>query len=220
MPSCIVPGAESRCELKVLGSRFIATVAPAHSVLEATRFIARVRQQFADADHNVPAYVVGHGATVIAHCHDDGEPSGTAGRPALAALLGSGFGDTAVVVTRYFGGRKLGSGGLVRAYTDAVRAALAVTPRHEKVLVHLVLVAVPYHLFEPVRRALQSVDATLVTEDFGADARITAEVRAGGLATLESALQELSAGRVSAQVVARDQTRVVPLSSDGSRCRG
>ncbi|MFN2242462.1 MAG: IMPACT family protein, partial [Anaerolineae bacterium] len=111
-----IPARETRTEIQVLNSRFIATAAPVFSVEEAKAFVTRIRDEFADATHNVPAYLVGYGASVVAHCTDDGEPSGTAGRPALAVLRGSGLGDVAVVVTRYFGGTKLGTGGLVRAY--------------------------------------------------------------------------------------------------------
>ena len=103
-----VPLRETRRELIVVNSRFIATLAPVFSVEQAKAFVARIRQEFADATHNVPAYLVGNGASVIEHCSDDGEPSGTAGRPALTVLKGSGLGDSAVVVTRYFGGIKLG----------------------------------------------------------------------------------------------------------------
>lgn len=113
-----IPAAETRVELVVVNSRFIATAAPAFSVEAARAFVGRVRGEFADASHNVPAYLIGHGAATIAHCHDDGEPAGTAGRPVLAVVQGSGLGDIAVVVTRYFGGTKLGTGRLVRAYGD------------------------------------------------------------------------------------------------------
>jgi uncharacterized YigZ family protein len=123
-----IPAQQTRTEIDVLNSRFIATIAPAFSVEQARLFIAGIKVEFSDATHNVPAYVIGHGSSVIAHCHDDGEPSGTAGRPALAVLSGSGLGDAVVVVTRYFGGTKLGTGGLVRAYRDAVRAVLEVVP--------------------------------------------------------------------------------------------
>jgi uncharacterized YigZ family protein len=116
MPHYPVPLKEIRRELIVVNSRFVATLAPVMSVEEAKAFIARIRGEFSDASHNVPAYLVGGGDSLIEHCSDDGEPSGTAGRPALAVLKGSGLGDVAVVVTRYFGGTKLGTGGLVRAY--------------------------------------------------------------------------------------------------------
>ena len=103
----LIPAREARVEMRVVNSRFIATAGPVFSVEEAKAFVARIKQEFADASHNVPAYLVGHGATVTAHCTDDGEPAGTAGRPVLAVLRGSGLGDVAVVVTRYFGGTKL-----------------------------------------------------------------------------------------------------------------
>ncbi len=100
----------------------------------------------------MPAFVIGHGNSVITHCSDDGEPSGTAGRPALAVLQGSGFGDAAVVVTRYFGGTLLGTGGLVKAYGDAVREVLKLVRRAVKVPTTTIGVQLPYALFEQVQR--------------------------------------------------------------------
>ncbi len=100
----LIPAKQTRIEIIVVNSRFIATAAPVFSVEQAKAFIAKMRREFADASHNVPVFLVGHGRSVTAHCSDDGEPSGTAGRPALAVLQGSGLGDIAVVVTRYFGG--------------------------------------------------------------------------------------------------------------------
>ena len=151
MDHYLIPARETRTEIQVVNSRFIATAAPAFTVDDAKAFVARIKREFADASHNVSAYVVGHGATVVAHCTDDGEPSGTAGRPALAVLRGSGLGDVAVVVTRYFGGTKLGTGGLVRAYGDAVRAVLDVLPRAAKIPTHTVALVTPYPYFERVR---------------------------------------------------------------------
>ena len=105
-------------------SRFIAHVQPVASEEEAIDFIGKIKKQYWDARHNCHAYVIGsHGE--ITRCSDDGEPSGTAGRPMLDVLLGNGLHNTAVVVTRYFGGTLLGTGGLVRAYSAAVRQGLA-----------------------------------------------------------------------------------------------
>lgn len=105
-------------------SRFIAHVQPVASEEEAVEFIGRIKKQYWDARHNCHAYVIGPNRE-ITRCSDDGEPSGTAGRPMLDVLLGNGLYDTAVVVTRYFGGTLLGTGGLVRAYSAAVREGLA-----------------------------------------------------------------------------------------------
>ena len=104
-------------------SRFIATLSPAASEEEAVFFIEAVKKKYWDARHNCSAFVIGERAE-LTRCSDDGEPAGTAGKPMLEALLSSGVRNAAVVVTRYFGGTLLGTGGLVRAYTQAVQAGL------------------------------------------------------------------------------------------------
>lgn len=207
----LIPARERRVEIRVLNSRFIATAAPVFSVDEAKEFVARIRAEFADATHNVPAYIIGHGGSVIAHCHDDGEPSGTAGRPALAVLQGSGLGDVAVVVTRYFGGTKLGTGGLVRAYGDAVRAVLEILPRAEKVPTHTVLIESPYSAFERIRLAVEAHDGQILKEEFGADARITARFAVEDLPPFQATLQELSKGQLRADIIGTDQATIMPL---------
>ncbi|MFM8369105.1 MAG: YigZ family protein, partial [Chloroflexota bacterium] len=114
----LVPLTEIRREQMVVNSRFIATLAPAFSIDEARAFMKRIREEFADASHNVPVYIIGGGNTVTEYFSDDGEPSGTSGKPALTVLRGSGLGDAVLVVTRYFGGTLLGTGGVVKAYTE------------------------------------------------------------------------------------------------------
>ena len=105
-------------------SRFIATVAPVRTEEEALSFIEAVRKKYWDARHNCFAYVIGE-RNESARCSDDGEPQGTAGKPMLDVLIGNGLHNTAVVVTRYFGGVLLGTGGLVRAYSAAVKEGIA-----------------------------------------------------------------------------------------------
>ena len=105
-------------------SRFLATVRPVESEEEAERFIAEMKKKYWDARHNCSAFVIG-GNQEVTRCSDDGEPSQTAGRPMLDVLLREGIHNTAVVVTRYFGGVLLGTGGLVRAYQKAAQAGLA-----------------------------------------------------------------------------------------------
>lgn len=104
-------------------SRFIATVRKCESEEEATAFIGEIKKKYWDARHNCSAFVIGSRGE-LTRCSDDGEPGGTAGRPMLEVLLGEELRDVAVVVTRYFGGVLLGTGGLVRAYTQAVKAGL------------------------------------------------------------------------------------------------
>ena len=104
-------------------SRFIATVQPVESEEEAVEFIADMKKKYWDARHNCSAFVIGNHSQ-LTRCSDDGEPSGTAGKPMLEVLLGEQLTNCAVVVTRYFGGTLLGTGGLVRAYTQAVQEGL------------------------------------------------------------------------------------------------
>ena len=104
-------------------SRFIATVKPVKSEEEAITFIEGLKKKYWNATHNCFAYVIGE-RFQTQRCSDDGEPSGTAGRPMLDVLLGEEVHDVAVVVTRYFGGTLLGTGGLVRAYQEATKAGL------------------------------------------------------------------------------------------------
>ncbi len=208
-----IPAREARAEIMVVNSRFIATAAPAFSVEQARAFIARIRTEFPDASHNVPAFLIGYGASVTAHCTDDGEPAGTAGRPALAVLQGSGLGDAAVVVTRYFGGTRLGTGGLVRAYGDSVKAVLEVLPRAEKVPTHTVMLACEYSYFERIRLLVQAHHGQVLDEDFGADVTITARFAAWHLEPFQAALAELTRGSLQAEIIESNPETIMPLDS-------
>ena len=120
-----IPTEKPRLTLEVSNSRFITTVSYVDSVNSARGFLAAVRDEMPDANHHVYAYRIGYGNSVIEGMSDDGEPSGTAGPPVLAVLRGTNIGDVIVIVTRYFGGTKLGTGGLVRAYSEAARLGLS-----------------------------------------------------------------------------------------------
>lgn len=180
-----IPAGEARTEIRVSNSRFVATAAYTPSVDDAKAFVARIKHEHAAATHNVFAYIVGYGATTTLGLSDDGEPSGTAGRPALAVLNGSGLGDVAVVVTRYFGGNLLGTGGLVRAYSDAVRAVLVVLPRGENVERRLARTSVAYGYYEQVRRLAEQHGGDVVSEQFAADVTLKLLFDADVLAAFE-----------------------------------
>jgi len=208
-----IPAQETRIEITVVNSRFIATIAPVFSVEEAKLFINRIKSEFSDASHNVPAFVVGHGPSVTAHCSDDGEPSGTAGRPVLSVLQGCGLGDAAVVVTRYFGGTKLGKGGLVRAYGSAVRAVLDLVPRAEKVPTHSVLIKMPYSYFERVKLLIKAHLGIILDEDFAAEVTISSQFAVEHFPVFQTALQELSNGTISAEIVDTNEDTILPKSN-------
>jgi uncharacterized YigZ family protein len=196
-----VPAIEIRRETIVVNSRFIASLAPTFSVDEAKAFIKRIRAEFHDASHNVPAYLIGGGNSVLAHTSDDGEPSGTAGRPALAVLHGSGLGDVTVVITRYFGGTKLGTGGLVRAYTKAAQLVVKDVPRAIKMMTYTVMLALPYPLLERVRLLSKTFNGEILDETFTADVTMTLRFPIDQFDAFQAALQELSAGKLRAEVI-------------------
>jgi uncharacterized YigZ family protein len=206
-----VPAREMRRELTISNSRFISSLAPAFSVDEAKAFIARIKAEFPDASHNVPVFIIGHGDSETAHCSDAGEPSGTAGRPALAVLRGSGLGDVVVVVTRYFGGTKLGTGGLVRAYSEAVRLVVEAVPRAEKVLTHTLMLVFPYTYLERVRLLVAVQSGTVLDEEFTVDVTLTARLTVEKLPAFQAALSDLTKGKVQAEVI-ETKNVLMPLS--------
>ena len=124
-------------------SRIIATLRKCGSEEEAVRFVEEMKKKYWDARHNCHAFVIGSKGE-LTRCSDDGEPSGTAGRPMLEVLTGAELRDAAVVVTRYFGGVLLGTGGLVRAYTQAVKEGLKNCKTGRMCYGHLVRITTDY----------------------------------------------------------------------------
>jgi uncharacterized YigZ family protein len=206
-----VPLTEVRREQMVVNSRFIATLAPIFSIEEARAFIARIKKEFADASHNVPAYIIGGGNTVTEYFSDDGEPSGTAGKPALAVLRGSGLGDVAVVITRYFGGTLLGTGGLVRAYTESTQMVVNAVGRGRRVPVHIAMVVIPYNLLERIRLLVTRQGGEILEEDFAGDITLTLQFPVDSFERFHNELRELSAGKVNAEVI-ESQEKIVKFS--------
>lgn len=201
----LIPAEPARAEIRVLNSRFVASVAPAPSVEAARAVIAGVRAAMPDASHHVYAYVIGHAGTTTLGMSDDGEPPGTAGRPALAVLRGSGLGDIALVVTRYFGGTLLGTGGLVHAYGDAAKAVLAIVRREQKIERRTAELLLPYGAYEQARRLAAAHEGAIVGEAFAADVTLRVRLPLARLAEFTTAITELTAGEVVVSVVDRQE---------------
>ncbi|MGZ3461536.1 MAG: YigZ family protein [Archangium sp.] len=198
----LVPARLHRVEQEIQRSRFITTVAPAPTVEEAKAFVARVREEFPEANHNCWAYVVGPpGSTGLAGMSDDGEPHGTAGRPMLTALLHGGVGDVAAVVTRYFGGTLLGKGGLVRAYTGSVQQALEGLPTTERVRKALLAIEIEYASVDGVRRMLAAHEAELVTEAYATTVGYRLALPVTRLEAFQAALLDQTHGQVLVEVL-------------------
>ena len=205
-----VPLNEIRREHVVVNSRFIATLAPALNIDEARAFITRIKKEFSDATHNVPAYIIGGGNTVTEYFSDDGEPAGTSGRPALTVLRGSGLGDAALVVTRYFGGTLLGTGGLVKAYTESAQMVVSAVGRGRLTSTHLALLAIPYNLLERVRLLVSRQRGQVLGEDFAADITLTLQFPVDTFDAFQTDLRELSAGKLQAEVI-ETKEMIVPI---------
>lgn len=195
-----VPAAETRTTLRVANSRFIASAACTPTVEAAKNFIAEVRATFPDASHHAYAYLIGHGASVVAGMSDAGEPAGTAGHPMLSVLRGSGLGDVTVVVTRYFGGTLLGTGGLVRAYRDATRAVLEALPRAEHVDQRRCVVRFDYSQYMAVLRLLKTYQGTVTHEDFAARVTLTIVLPVHQLEPCMAALADVTTGQAEITV--------------------
>ena len=147
---------KARANLKVKDSKFTATVKPVKTEEEALEFIEEVSKEFYDATHNVSAFKVGFGDKAIKRYDDDGEPSQSSGPPVLQAIEGNDLTNVAVVVTRYFGGTKLGYGGLVRAYGDSAQVGLKEAEVREMTRYYLVKIEVPYDRMGNVVNEIQS----------------------------------------------------------------
>lgn len=213
-----VPLEPARAEIIVSNSRFIASLDYAASAAEARAFIAKIRGEFPDATHNVPAFIVGAENSRTEFCSDDGEPSGTAGRPLLSVLRGSGLGNIAAVVTRYFGGTLLGTGGLVKAYSEAGKKALALARRAVLVECSALKVDLPYSLFDTVRFLLPEFGADIAAERFGEIVSLDIDIPSRDVERFISKLAELSAGGLSPRIVGgKTERRALRDSEDRRR---
>ncbi|HHW82550.1 MAG TPA: YigZ family protein [Actinomycetales bacterium] len=201
-------GSVTTREIEVRRSRFIATVARADTEEAARAVVAAARVEFPDARHHCSAFIVEvPSAQEVERSSDDGEPSGTAGRPMLEVLRGSGLTNVVAVVTRYFGGVKLGTGGLVRAYSDSVSTALDGVPRVRVVTRALRTLALPHAEAGRIRSELEargagSVDVvdvaygreavfTLATDDPDALAAMVAALTSGGGVLVDAGEREV-----------------------------
>ena len=187
----------ARAEIVIRKSRFIAHVAPVASEEAAWAFINEIRAAHADATHNCFAFTAGN----VQRMSDDGEPSGTAGRPIFEVLEKQGLSDTAIVVTRYFGGILLGAGGLVRAYSQAAAAGVEAAGVAEALTAVDLRIRVDYALLGKVQYLLQQHGALTLNTEFGQEVVLDFRVPESSRARITAELAEASAGRVPVEEV-------------------
>jgi uncharacterized YigZ family protein len=189
MSSYRAPGAEARAETRDRGSVFLAVIAPAADETAAKAVLARLQRELPDATHHCWAWRLGEPPRE--RSADAGEPAGTAGMPILQVLRGAGLSDAMAVVARWFGGTKLGKGGLARAYAGAVREALQELPVVMRVTTVRVAIGVPYEKVGAVKRLLRPPEIELDGEEYGAAARLVLAVHEERRDALIEALAEL-----------------------------
>jgi uncharacterized YigZ family protein len=198
----LIPARPHRVEEVIQKSRFITELARASTPEEAQAYVARIREEFPDATHHCWAYVSGPpGDTAVIGMSDDGEPHGTAGRPMLTALLHSGVGEIAAVCTRYFGGTKLGTGGLTRAYAGGVKLALESLPTTEWVERQEVEVRVEYEFVDPLRRILEEMEGLLMEEEYGEGVRYRVSIPREALGAMEAGVAGITRGKGSVRIL-------------------
>ena len=190
-----IPSRIYRVEELIQRSRFITTAAHAPDANAANAFVDSVRELFPDATHHCWAFVAGPpGSTAHIGMSDDGEPHGIAGRPMLTVLLHSGVGEVVTVCTRYFGGVKLGTGGLSRAYAGGVKLLLQTLPTELKIKRVHVSVRVAYPHVESLQRLLDDLEVIVEHEDYGEEVRYQIAVPVMTLETLREQLAQLTSG--------------------------
>lgn len=193
----LAPGQWHRAEETIRGSRFIVTMAHTDSIESAKAFIEAVRAEFSDATHNCWAYQASKPETTARiGASDDGEPKGTAGRPMLTVLLHCGVGEVSAVVTRYFGGTLLGTGGLVRAYQGLVKLGLETLPTTIKVPSAIIHISIEHRFFNHVESIIEKRGAKILEKNFASNVelkvRVPLEIKEG----LVNQISQACAGRV------------------------
>lgn len=181
--------------LVIKNSRFIAEVFPVANQSEAREMLGRQKQRYFDATHVVHAFITGLSGEVNG-MSDDGEPSGTAGRPVLDVLKGSGITNILLTVTRYFGGILLGTGGLVHAYSDSAKAVLAACKSEPYVEKSIFSFTCGYELYEGIKRALSKFNLSEVEESFADSVIVKGKIFSAQAEECSALVKNLSKGKV------------------------
>lgn len=188
----IEPGTGEYVEKK---SRFIGYVRHVESEEEAEAFITEIKKKHYDARHNCSAYSVGE-ESVIQRFSDDGEPSGTAGKPILEVITGNELNNVCIVVTRYFGGTLLGTGGLVRSYTEAAKECIADTEVVTKKCVIPLKLTTNYNDLGKIQYILGNEGINIRESNYGENVDVIADVFVDDIERIEKKLTEATAARV------------------------
>lgn len=193
----LIPDGTSTFELIVKKSRFIAETQPAGTPDEARQQLKSKRLEHPDAAHVVHAFITGEKREHMG-MSDDGEPSGTSGKPVLEVLKGRGVTNIMLTVVRYFGGTKLGTGGLVRAYSEAAAGTLDMLKTVELIRYKTFFISAEYHFYQGIKMLCDEYDCRVENEDFGTGVELSGSVPESAADGFSAAVTELTSGRSAA----------------------
>lgn len=193
----ITIASEAECELKIKASRFIGRTYKVFSAAEINEQLKTIKKKEYNANHNCYAYIIGTNTEEIFKYSDDGEPSGTAGKPMYDVLRGHSVTNTLVVVTRYFGGTKLGTGGLVRAYGDCVKAVLEKSEQVKVFHTSLLQVTIAFPLYNKLMLLMTKIGATQIDAQFSDLVICKIEIRNSLVEKLQNEIVQLSCGKAT-----------------------
>jgi len=184
-------------QFKEKGSKFIGRIYPVQSREEAEGQLEALRKEYYDATHHCSAFRIGIGDQAIFHYDDDGEPSGTAGKPIYQAITGAELTNVLIIVTRYYGGTKLGTGGLIRAYGGSAKMTIEAAEIVKRVLKNRVRIQTTYDDISIVMRLIDQFDGTIAEQDCGKEIEMTVKVRRSEVENFREQLVEQTAGRIN-----------------------
>ncbi|OQY39331.1 MAG: YigZ family protein [Spirochaetaceae bacterium 4572_7] len=190
-----IPTEIFRTKYEIKKSNFIGFGYPINSPEDARKILKELKKEFSDARHHCYAFVWGENSTHMG-MSDDGEPNGTAGRPMLEVLKGSGYENTLIIAVRYFGGIKLGTGGLVKAYTEITKMVIKDIPVKEYIEESIYTLTIPYTIYDAIKRIFTEFSCSITAEEFLVDIKLTIKAPTSNENILRESIKELSNGSV------------------------
>lgn len=190
---------KAQAEIIVKKSRFISIAYPVNTLEEVKEKVVLTRKLYSDATHVVHAAVVGKSGTLFSSS-DDREPKNTAGRPALEVLKGSGITNICVCIIRYFGGTLLGTGGLVKAYSDSVKEVLKIVETEENIDYTHFTLSLDYVLYTPIKSVMEKYGARNITEEFTVGIRITGDIPSAERGDFKKEIMDWGQGRIGLNI--------------------
>ncbi len=196
-----IPYERAEVSYVIKKSKFLVTASPVFNAEEARLFISEIKKKYSDATHNVSAFIIGSGNSVISGCSDDGEPAGTAGKPMLTALIGSIFTNIVLVSTRWFGGIKLGTGGLVKAYSEGVFQIVPLLKKSIITFIDKIELSFSYGFYDLILSFIGKFGAEIESSDFSENVRLICVVKSEKLSEFKKELIDLTSGKILFEIL-------------------